>query len=316
MVVEITGKTVGECYKEALIKMQIFGRDTGTRNGRALTIEEPVVMTLLNPSSRVLRDPNRDANPFFHCMEFVWMMTGSPRVDWIKRFNSRMGEFANGGILNGAYGNRWRYPVDQIIVAAQRLRKDPDTRQAVISMWDSNKDTESGMNDYPCNTHIYFRVLRSKLNMTVCNRSNDLVWGMLGANVVHMTLLQELVAAMAGIPMGKYQVFTNNLHIYERHWPLLDTISSVDTSDGDYDLGPELGDYHELQNNCHLMVAGGYIPRPTPWVAGVAYPMMKAYTDKPRRMEWIEKIAAPDWREACREWTLRRLGSTDKEEMS
>ena len=316
MVVEITGKTVGECYKEALIKMQIFGRDTGTRNGRALTIEEPVVMTLLNPSSRVLRDPNRDANPFFHCMEFVWMMTGSDRVDWIQQFNSRMGEFANDGRLNGAYGNRWRFPVDQITIAAQRLRKDPLTRQAVISMWNPVLDAESGMNDYPCNTHIYFRVIDHHLNMTVCNRSNDLIWGMLGANVVHMTLLQELIASMAGIPMGKYQVFTNNLHIYERHWPLLDTINSIDITDADFALGPEVGDYRHLQDNCHTMVNGLYPYNSTPWINGVAYPIMKAYTDKKGRMEWIERIAAPDWREACREWTLRRLGSTDKEEMS
>jgi hypothetical protein len=35
--------------------------------------------------------------------------------------------------------------------------------------------------------------------MTVTNRSNDLCWGMLGANYVHFTILQEYLAARLGV---------------------------------------------------------------------------------------------------------------------
>ena len=48
--------------------------------------------------------------------------------------------------------------------------------------------------EIPCNTAIYFKVREGKLNMTVSNRSNDVIWGTFGANVVHMSILQEYVA--------------------------------------------------------------------------------------------------------------------------
>ena len=36
--------------------------------------------------------------------------------------------------------------------------------------------------DVPCNTHAYFAInAEGSLDLTVCNRSNDLVWGCLGA---------------------------------------------------------------------------------------------------------------------------------------
>jgi hypothetical protein len=313
MVVEINGSTVGECYKDALFKMRVHGRDTDTRNGRALTIEEPVVMTLRNPASRVLRDPVRNANPFFHCMEVVWMLSGGNKVDWIQTFNTRMVEFSNYGKINGAYGHRWMYPINQIVEASKKLQRDPYTRQAVIAMWDPAKDNEVAMKDYPCNTHIYFRLVQNKLDMTVCNRSNDLIWGMLGANVVHMTYLQELMCCMVNRPMGRYQVFTNNLHIYERHWDLLDTASQVETTDDDYDCGPVILDddegYQTLVNDC-IRLMDGESTFVCSWIKYVAFPIYRAYVDKERRFEWIQKIQAPDWRIACRDWSSRKLEST------
>ena len=78
-------------------------------------------------------------------------------------------------------------------------------------MWDGSCDLDTHHNDLPCNTHIYFRVVDGKLNMTVCNRSNDVIWGMTGANAVHMTMLQELIAAEADIPIGSYLVSSRSV---------------------------------------------------------------------------------------------------------
>ena len=55
------------------------------------------------------------------------------------------------------------------------------------------------------------------LDMTVCNRSNDLVWGMLGANVVHFSFLQEYLACRLGVEVGRYTQFSNNLHVYTQN---------------------------------------------------------------------------------------------------
>ena len=84
------------------------------------------------------------------------------------------------------------------------------------------------MKDKPCNTHIYFQVRRERsfqggknthddyLDMTVCCRSNDIIMGAYGANAVHLSILQEYIAASVGVYVGRYYQFSNNYHMYQR----------------------------------------------------------------------------------------------------
>jgi hypothetical protein len=52
------------------------------------------------------------------------------------------------------------------------------------------------------------------LDMTVCCRSNDLIWGAHGANAVHFSVLQEYVAARVGCEVGTMYQLSNNYHAY------------------------------------------------------------------------------------------------------
>ena len=84
-------------------------------------------------------------------------------------------------------------------------------------MWDAKKDlTHLNISkDLPCNTHVYFSIRDGFLDMTVCNRSNDLIWGCCGANAVHMSYLQEYVAIMCGVDIGFYtQSYLESHHEY------------------------------------------------------------------------------------------------------
>ena len=65
--------------------------------------------------------------------------------------------------------------------------------------------------------------------MTVCNRSNDLIWGCCGANAVHMSYLQEYVASMVNVKVGTYTQFTQNLHAYK------DVLKTIKNIQPDYD---------------------------------------------------------------------------------
>ena len=322
MTVDISGHTVAEAYKDALFKMRVHGRDEDTRAGRAISIPEPVVLTLYNPKSRVLRDPERNANPFFHVMETVWMLAGYQDATWLAQFNKRMLEFSDDiGYINGAYGYRWRdRGIDQIEQVVAKIKLDPNTRQAVIAMWDTRLDNVYGQKDYPCNTHIYFRVCRGRLNMTVCNRSNDLIWGMLGANVVHMTYLHELVSCMTGIPLGRYQVFTNNLHIYERHWHLMDYPSKIEIAD-EYvaNAPPILADnerYKDLVLDCKNLVEGNDTIYHTSWIIRVAKPIYYLWKFRKENTwrDYARLIGDENWKTNCQEWILRKYESTDEQE--
>ena len=43
-----------------------------------------------------------------------------------------------------------------------------------------------------------------------------------------MTMLHQLIAEALAFPMGRYHVMTNNLHIYEPHWPLMEKLVGPD----------------------------------------------------------------------------------------
>lgn len=191
-----------------------------TRNGWVTELSNPCCVIYNNPTERVLFYPERDANPFFHLMESLWMLRGRNDVKWISWFNKRMLTYSdNGDTLHGAYGHRWKhwFGKDQLEIIAKRLTTYENDRRCVLTMWDPEVDLlESNQNvDLPCNTQIFFKKRKNILDMTVMNRSNDLIWGCFGANVVHMSFLLEYMCAKTNSGMGKYYQITNNLHAYE-----------------------------------------------------------------------------------------------------
>ena len=318
-------RDVPTMFSEMMILMHINGDLEESRNGNVLTLQEPLTITVKNPKHRVLLDPVRKANPYFHAMEFVWMMSGSQEPDWIQQFNGRFKEYADTNnmvdkpLIHGAYGYRWRnhFGRDQLIAAARMLKEDPTTRRVVLSMWDGSCDLDAHHNDLPCNTHIYFRVVDGKLNMTVCNRSNDVIWGMTGANAVHMTMLQELIAAEADIPIGSYIVFTNNAHVYQDlpnatellniRYPILPT----DDNYGFYPCVPlisgneKMADFIEDATYFEAGLVSSRSVLKTQWFREVAYPMYWAYMERKDGGDgshWVKQIADQNWRTACEKW--------------
>jgi len=223
--------------------------ETSSRYGDIIQVAEPVLITYTKPMERVLFSTTRDCNPFFHLYEALWMLAGKNTVKELVHYNPRMAEFSDDGqILSGAYGYRWRrmFGVDQLDSVISELSKTPNSRRVVLNMWnpcdytdalgpitmpehsDSVLSMQNGK-DIPCNTHAYFQISRGSLNMTVCNRSNDMIWGMFGANVFHFSILQEYIASCLNIPIGVYNQFTNNLHVYKERWNpeyLLRTLNS------------------------------------------------------------------------------------------
>lgn len=317
MVKLIHGDTVPELYQEVLWALRIEGKREDSRNGPVLAIPNPVVAELTHPTRRVLFSPKRDANPFFHMAEVVWMFAGRDDSEWLSQFNSKYDDYADDGIVNGAYGSRWlgRFNIDQIAMVIRALIRDPNTRRAVIGMWDPNTDLQD-YKDVPCNTTIYFRRVNGMLDMTVCNRSNDAIWGMMGTNVVVFTYLHELVAHCSGMTLGRYYVMTNNLHVYTNmpNYERIMSDHSGETMYYNYDwqcpvpllLDTEAwSDLHlDCLRLCRDMEAGELR---TQWARTVAQPMLFYYlSPKPRDASLLNDIAAPDWAAACYDWVDRR----------
>lgn len=124
-------------------------------------------------------------------------------------------QFANKGVLRGAYGPRVEHQLPHLV---ERLRSDPDTRQAVLQVWDGETDLirhRPGTGDFPCTLNWLFRVRDGQLHMTTVMRSNDIYWG-LPYDAFFMTQLQQTVAALLGLEVGHYVHRATSLHLYER----------------------------------------------------------------------------------------------------
>lgn len=297
-----------------------------TRNGTVLKAHEAVTVKYANPLNRVLLNANRDANPFFHVYESLWMLAGCNSVKPLHWFVRRMADFSdNGTTFNGAYGHRWRIADnDQLTIIIDHLNKNPNSRRAVLQMWNVYDDLlkVDTSKDVCCNTHAYFSINQrtDTLCMTVCNRSNDAIWGCLGANAVHFSFLQEYIALALRKNVGMYTHFTNDLHVYENLWktkeynkhqtyfynqePAIEHIPLY-TDRGDFD--EDLQDIEKIP----FSNKNKYRASSSPFLRLVASPMFEAYWfyrqgDFRNALNRCNSIRASDWRIACLAWLNRR----------
>jgi hypothetical protein len=212
-------RNVEENYDVGVRQVRHIGAKSLSRAGEVLVAPYPVMSVYDNPTERVLLDPKRRANPFFHLFEALWMLSGSRDATlldtYVSDFSKRFAE--EGGGQHGAYGARWRswFGTDQLNYVVGALEKDPNDRRVVISMWDTRTDLGNNVKkDLPCNTHIYPRIVDGRLDLTVCCRSNDIIWGAYGANAVHFSVLQEYLAGRIGVRIGRLYQLSNNWHAY------------------------------------------------------------------------------------------------------
>ena len=317
----IVGRNVNEVYCDALWKMNMMGVPAQSRNGPVKRIPGPVASTYRKPTERMLLDTRRDANPFFHIFEAAWMLAGRNDVKWLERFNHNISTYSDDGeVLHGAYGYRWRrhFGHDQLFWAIQTLVQDNDSRRVVLQMFDPIYDQYNYSKDIPCNTAVYLDIAWGHLNMTVSNRSNDIIWGAYGANVVHMSVLQELIAKACDVPVGEYTQISNNFHIYEKHWPLMECPHEAEryTYDVVASHVPPVRSQATWQEDLLSIEAWCDEPREgsasnNPWVYGVLDPMFLSYQcykskNQEGAEQYAEQILDLEVRMACERWLARR----------
>ena len=331
----IEADNVNEALTTALQHLSDQHQVVKTRNGEAKMFVSPVTTAYYQPQQRVLLSPVRDANPFFHLFESIWMIGGRNDVAFLSAFNSTIGQFSDDGkILHGAYGQRWRHHFggDQLGAVINQLRANPYDRRIVLSMWDPYIDpavAEAGGKDVPCNTQVLFSYKVDMLDMTVFNRSNDIIWGCYGANAVHMSFLHEYVATAAGLDLGVYYQISNNLHLYERHYTLAAQLleeydpqvpDPYEPAGGKFTeagyshsyLFPP-GKVEDFDADVALFLTDPFAPvrYKTKFFSETASRMAKAFymhkcNQKDAASAMAREIAEVDWRIACLEWLDRR----------
>lgn len=208
----ISEETFDDLLHATLEHLIAHGRQIAPTKGAALE-DTAVLLQLANPRSRLSRSAKRST--IVSCIgELAWYLSGSDDEEAIAYYVPQYRRYAVDGKLLGAYGPRLfgGEGGEQVSRVISLLRSRPDTRQAVIQIFDHD-DLARELPDLPCTCTLQFFVRESRLELVVTMRSNDAFVG-LTHDLFAFTMIQELVAASLGLDLGTYSHFVGSLHLY------------------------------------------------------------------------------------------------------
>lgn len=109
----------------------------------------------------------------------------------------------------------------QLPLLEQELRRNPDTRRAVIDVRDWQHDLAPGNENPACLQHLQFFIRSGRLHLKVLFRSNDACKATF-MNAFALIMLQQRLAERLGVELGSYTHRANSFHCYERDFALLE----------------------------------------------------------------------------------------------
>jgi len=319
----IRARNVNEALPLGLFHIREMHRAITPRDAATLEYPEPVCTVFRKPQERVMFDPRRDANPFFHLMEALWILAGRKDVEWIARYNAQIANYSDDGkSFHAAYGYRLK---DQIEPVIDLLIREPHTRRAVLQIWDSQLDLNHQGKDIPCNSMVFLKIRDDKLHISVANRSNDIIWGAYGANAVQFSMIQEYLAGRLDVGVGEYRQVSDSYHVYTEGpgkaiWDKCSDIEPAGTIDpykwGTVEPYPFMTEPAAFDDDLQMFMGGGVSCAGDAFYHNaffeeVAEPMVRSWGYYKLRqfdcaISEAETVQATDWQLACVEWLERR----------
>ena len=173
---------------------------------------------LTDPRARILSAPGRPFAPIGAIARFTWMVAGNDRLADIAYYEPKVAGYTDDGLTvpGSSYGRRLRQArpgLDQIAGAVERLRGNPDSRQAAAVVW-SPEDAVRDSNDIPCAFGMFYRVRDDRVLATTVMRSNN-AYRLLPLNVFEFTLLAEVVSAELDTDLGPYGHWASSMHVLD-----------------------------------------------------------------------------------------------------
>lgn len=155
--------------------------------------------------------PGRGLRPFIGAVEALQLVGQVHNPEAVTTGSKAMGKYTDDGLFHGSYGQR---VYRQLTLAYENLKGDGNSRQAVLSIFDGNKDYIPSK-DTPCTLTIQFMIREGALHMRVSMRSNDVYLG-LPYDLFQFSALQMAMADALGCPVGEYTHTVGSMHLYHR----------------------------------------------------------------------------------------------------
>jgi len=199
----VYGKTLPEAYHLALTALYERGEETPCPDyatsqrelSMTMVVEEPLAEPMI---SRLFIGGPRELEQYRQEMLDGILDFEVERGNWEYTYHSRMAE--------------------QFDFIENELRRNPDSRRAVIDIRDWHVDTQK---DSPaCLQHIQYFIRGGALHCKVLFRSNDAPEASY-MNAFALIMLQKRFADKLGVAMGSYTHRANSYHVYEKNYDLL-----------------------------------------------------------------------------------------------
>ena len=201
-----------------------YGKEAAPRGMKTREIEDAVIR-IDDVYNTLPLGVGRGTVPGIGAVEACQLLAGISTPKLVVAIGPQFKNYSeDNGLFHGAYGLR---TVDQYGPVVERLKNDPDSRQAVVTIWDPKLDLLPSKKDYPCTILHQFRIRDNKLNMSVYMRSND-VWLGAAYDFFQFTRVQIAMASVLGIKPGKYTHHVGSLHIYEQHYDMAENLKHTD----------------------------------------------------------------------------------------
>jgi thymidylate synthase len=179
---------------------------------RALATKERrwVQFEVADPMSFPVRANERDFRDVIGLLEGLGIVGQFSVPELLTDRVKAFGRFEDGGVLWGAYGARVHGLLVDLVAL---LERDPDSRQAVLTIYDSGRDLGRPKRDVPCTLSAQLLLRDRLLDMRITMRSNDL-WLGTPYDFTQFAILQASVAQALGVVPGAYHHSVGSLHLY------------------------------------------------------------------------------------------------------
>lgn len=233
------GDGFADVYKQALYEVNNNPEYVSSPRGLMCKELTDVALVIENPLLSLYENKRRSSQKKYIAAEILWYASGSNTVEWISKYAKMWDSLKDEkGTVNSAYGNLIftetnEHGFNQYMWALESLIQDTDTRQAIMH-FNKPHHQYSGNKDFVCTLNAIFHIRDNKLNLTVDMRSNDIILG-LATDVAFFTVLQQQMLynlkdygeytgneKLANLELGRYTHIDHSLHLYERHFELVD----------------------------------------------------------------------------------------------
>ena len=224
--------TIQDAFVQKLRKINDYGSIVHSRG----TEQKELLFETSEISDITKLDINVHARKFnlnYALIEFLWYVSARRQVNNIGKCAKIWLDIADErGNVESNYGNYYfgSYQTEsQFEWIVKELKHDKDSRRASVTIRQPYHNN-SNPRDIPCSQSIQYLIRDNRLHCFVSMRSQDLIFGycndLVCYSLFQQLIFNELKETYPELKLGRLVNHSASLHIYERHYSMLENCMS------------------------------------------------------------------------------------------